>query len=139
MNKAVAFLREFYNGLSAFKGSEDGDHFARKEAVEAFIVMINPICPHLAEELWSHFKHETLLVSQKWPNHDPSLLQADTITIGVQVNGKLRTTITLPIDADQNKAQDIALAEEKVQRAMEGKNLRKFIYVPGRIVNVVVG
>lgn len=139
MNKAVAFLREFYNGFTAFKPNDAGDHFALKEAVESFIIMINPVMPHLAEELWAGLGHKTTLIDQEWPKYDESLLVADTFTIGVQVNGKVRASITLPADADQNMAQDIALAEEKVQRAMDGKELRKFIYVPGRIVNVVVG
>jgi len=79
----------------------------------------------------------SLLLEQSWPSYDENLLISDTITIGVQVNGKLRATITLPADADEAKAKDVALAEDKVQRAMDGKTLRKFIYVPGRIVNVV--
>ena len=139
MNKAVAFLREFYNGLTGFKPVDAGDQFALREAIETFIVMINPVMPHLAEELWSLLGHETMLVNQEWPKYQEELLATDTMTIGVQVNGKLRASITLPADADQKIAQDVALAEEKVQRAMDGKSLRKFIYVPGRIVNVVVG
>ncbi len=139
MNKAVAYLREFYNEFSKFKAADVGDQFAQREAVEAFIIMINPIMPHLAEELWADLGHETMLVDTPWPSYDEALLVSDTITIGVQVNGKVRATITLPADADQAKAQDVALAEEKVQRAMDGKTMRKFIYVPGRIVNVVVG
>jgi len=139
MNKAVAFLREFYNALTSFKPSDEGDYFAQKEAVEAFIVMINPVCPHLAEELWAFLGQETMLVDHEWPKYEEELLVQDTITIGVQVNGKVKASITLPADADQKIAQDVALAEEKVQRAMDGKQLRKFIYVPGRIVNVVVG
>ncbi|MGH1374934.1 MAG: leucine--tRNA ligase [Alphaproteobacteria bacterium] len=141
MNKAVALLREFYNGFTSFKPSDAGDHFALKEAVQAFVVMINPIMPHLAEELWQHVVggDAQSLTVQSWPKYDEKLLVSDTINIGVQVNGKVRATITLPANADQDKAQEVALAEEKVQRAMDGKTLRKFIYVPGRIVNVVVG
>lgn len=141
MNKAVALLREFYNGFTSFKPADAGDHFALKEAVQAFVVMINPIMPHLAEELWLHVEGETAqsLTIQSWPKYDEKLLVSDTINIGVQVNGKVRATITLPANADQDKAQEVALAEEKVQKAMDGKTLRKFIYVPGRIVNVVVG
>ncbi len=139
MNKAVALLREFYNGFTAFKLQDSGDHFALNEAVENFIIMMNPMCPHLTEELWSVIGKENTLIEQPWPAYDKGLLVADTISIGVQVNGKVRATITLPANANQDQAQDIALAEEKVQRAMDGKTLRKFIYVPGRIVNVVVG
>ncbi len=139
MNKAVALLREFYNGFTSFKPANAGDHFALNEAVEAFVVMINPIMPHLAEELWALTGHDNMLVDQAWPSYDEALMVSDTVTIGVQVNGKVRATITLPANADQKQAEEIALAEESVQRAMEGKTLRKFIFVPGRIVNVVVG
>ncbi len=137
MNKAVAFIREFYNAINAFKPAGDADKSALDEAARAFVVLINPICPHLAEELWEALGHKTMLVNEDWPSYDESLLVSDTITIGVQVNGKLRATITLPADADEKAAKEVALAEEKVQRAMDGKALRKFIYVPGRIVNVV--
>ncbi len=80
-----------------------------------------------------------MLVETAWPQYDEGFLASDTITMGVQVNGKVRATITLPAGADEGQAKDVALAEEKVQKAMDGKTLRKFIYVPGRIVNVVVG
>lgn len=139
MNKAVAYLREFYNGFTSFKVQDAGDHYALREAVTNFVVMINPVCPHLAEELWHKLGHEAMLVDTPWPVYDESLLVADTISIGVQVNGKVRATITLPAGADEGQAKDIALAEEKVKKAMDGKTLRKFIYVPGQIVNVVVG
>ncbi len=139
MNKAVALLREFYNGLTAFKPENAGDEFALSEAVNAFVIMMNPIMPHLAEELWSLMGHDTMLVKESWPVCDESLLVSDTVTIGVQVNGKVRATITLPANADQKQAEEIALAEEGVKRAIEGKAVRKFIFVPGRIVNVVVG
>ncbi len=139
MNKAVALLREFFNAITAFKPENDGEDFALYEAVESFIVMINPIMPHLAEELWEQINGDNILAQQSWPLYDENLLIADSFTIGVQVNGKIRATITLPANANQDQAQEIALAEEKVQRAMGGKTLRKFIYVPGRIVNVVVG
>ncbi|MGH1378499.1 MAG: leucine--tRNA ligase [Alphaproteobacteria bacterium] len=139
MNKAVALLREFYNGFTSFKPANAGDHFALSEAVETFIVMINPIMPHLAEELWALSGNENMLVDQAWPSYDEGLMVADTVTIGVQVNGKVRATITLPANANQEQAEEIALAEDSVKRAMDGKTLRKFIFVPGRIVNVVVG
>jgi leucyl-tRNA synthetase len=138
MNKAVAFIREFYNAINAFKISGEADKPALDEAVRAFVILINPVCPHLAEELWENaLGQSSMLVNEDWPSYDASLLVSDTITIGVQVNGKLRASITLPADADEAAAQEVALAEEKVQRAMDGKALRKFIYVPGRIVNVV--
>ncbi|MCB1592983.1 MAG: class I tRNA ligase family protein, partial [Alphaproteobacteria bacterium] len=112
---------------------------ALAEAVKVFIILINPMMPHLAEELWEKMGHTTLLVDEAWPEVDPALLVADTVTIGVQVNGKLRASITLPANADQKTAEDIALAEENVKRAIGEKQVRKVIVVPGRIVNVVIG
>ncbi|MBI1300561.1 MAG: leucine--tRNA ligase [Alphaproteobacteria bacterium] len=139
MNKAVAQLREFYNGFTAFEAKDAGDHFALREAVESFIIMMNPMMPHLCEELWSLLGHKTMLTETPWPTYDEKLLVSDTMKIGVQVNGKVRATIILPADASEDQAKDVALAEEGVKRAMAGKDVRKFIFVPGRIVNVVVG
>ncbi|MDH5722171.1 MAG: leucine--tRNA ligase [Alphaproteobacteria bacterium] len=139
MNKAVAVLREFYNGLSSFKPQNDGDKVMLGEAAETFIILVNPIMPHLAEELWEILGHKEILADTPWPSFDESLLKADTVTIGVQVNGKVRATITLAADAGKDEAEKIALADEKVQRAIGDKTVRKVIVVPGRIVNVVVG
>lgn len=139
MNKAVAKIREFYNGFTAFQAGAADEKAALAEAVKVFIILINPMMPHLAEELWEKLGHTTLLVDEAWPEVDPALLVADTVTIGVQVNGKLRASITLPANADQKMAEDIALAEENVVRAIGEKQVRKVIVVPGRIVNVVIG
>ena len=140
MNKAVAYIREFYNAISVFEPENKADKTALDEAARTFVILVNPVCPHLAEELWENaLGRASLLAGCEWPEYDGSLLTSDTVTIGVQVNGKLRSSITLPVDADEVAAQKIAIAEKNVQRAMEGKTLRKFIYVPGRIVNIVAG
>lgn len=139
MNKAVARIREFSNAIFAFKPATDDEKWALREALEALILLINPMVPHLAEELWSELGHEGLLAEAPWPKADEKLLVEDTITMAVQVNGKVRATITLPKDADETQVREIALGEEGVQKALEGKDIRKFIYVPGRIVNVVGG
>jgi leucyl-tRNA synthetase len=150
MNKAVAKVRELSNAIGDFlppyppaSGGEahsaGGELWALREAIETLIILMNPMIPHLAEELWSMLGHKTGLTQIPWPVADQSLLKADTVTIGVQVNGKLRASITLPANADSRMAQDIALAEPNVQKSMEGKPLKKFIYVPEKIVNVVVG
>lgn len=139
MNKAVARLREFFNGINAFHPDNDGERYAFREAVQAFVIMINPVMPHLAEELWSTLGHESLLVTEAWPELDESLLVSDSVKIGVQVNGKVRATITLPVNASQKEAEALALAEDGVKRAIGEKQVRKVIVVPGRIVNVVVG
>ena len=142
MNKAVAQIRELSNLISSPKQAEayvkmDGGAWAIKEVLEILIKLFNPMMPHLAEELWSELGHDTLLADETWPQIDESLLVDDTVTIGVQVNGKVRAQITLAPDADENTAREAALSEDNVKKFVEGKEVRKFIYVPGKIVNVV--
>jgi leucyl-tRNA synthetase len=137
MNKAVAQIRELSNTISSFTVKEEGDAWALREAYEALVRMFAPMMPHLAEELWNTLGHDGLVANAAWPQYDENLLKADTITIGVQVNGKMRATITLPADADSKIAEDTAMAEASVQKAIEGKQVCKVIVVPGRIVNVV--
>lgn len=139
MNKAVARIREFSNALASFQTKENGDDWALREGYEALIRLMNPMIPHLAEELWAALGHETLLADESWPKADPALLKTDSITIAVQINGKVKSTITLPSDAGKDEAEKTALAEDAVQKALEGKTIRKIIVVPGRIVNVVAG
>jgi len=146
MNKAVARVRELSNeierysrGLNASEGMDGGAGWAQREAVEILIKLMNPICPHLAEELWSMLGHETLLADTPWPEYDESLLAEESVTIGVQVNGKVRATITLPVDADVKTFETEALAQDNVKKAIGDKQVRKVIVVPGKIVNVVVG
>jgi leucyl-tRNA synthetase len=93
--------------------------------------------PHLAEALWHHLGYDTLLVDQPWPKADPALTVEDSVTVAVQVNGKLRGTVELQRDADQPTAEAAALALANVQRALEGRKVRKVIVVPNRIINVV--
>lgn len=137
VNKAVAQIRELSNAISAFKPANDSDHWALREAFETLIKLFGPMMPHLAEELWQQLGHETLLAESPWPEADESLLTDDTVTIGVQVNGKVRAQITLSPDASEDDARETALSEDNVKKFVEGKEIRKFIYVPGKIVNVV--
>jgi len=139
MNKAVARVRELSNAISSFAPKDEADHWALREAIESFIIMINPMMPHLAEELWETLGHKTMLTQTPWPVAESSLLENDTITMAVQVNGKMRATITLAANADQKTAENAALSEATVKAALEGKSVKKVIVVPGRIVNVVAG
>ena len=139
MNKAVARVRELSNALTTFQSKDDSEKWALREGYEAFIKLINPMMPHLAEELWQLLGHKTMLTEESWPVADAALLVTDTVTIGVQVNGKHRGQITIPANCNEETARATALAEPSVQKALEGLQLRKFIFVPGRIVNVVAG
>lgn len=139
MNKAVARIRELSNAIQSFAPKDDADAWTLRESLEILVQIINPMTPHIAEELWQMLGHSQILAESPWPVADKALLKDDTITMAVQVNGKVRATITLPAGADETTARETALAEANVQRAMDGLQLRKFIYVPGKIVNVVAG
>jgi leucyl-tRNA synthetase len=137
-NRAVARIHELANAVSDFDAQDSGERWALRESLEALVQLIGPMMPHLAEELWRTLGHETLLVDEDWPEADAELLVDDTVTVAVQVNGKLRATIELPLDEEDQAAQNQALAEPAVQRAMGERAARKIIVVKNRVVNIVV-
>ena len=137
-NRAVARLYEFANALDDAKGNEPGLAAARREALAIMTRLLAPMMPHLAEELWRRQGETTLLAEMSWPEAEPSLVIDEDVTIAVQVNGKLRATLTLPRDLSNEAAERAALADPPVQRAIAGKPVRKVIVVPNRIINVVV-
>ena len=137
-NRAVARIRELTNLLGDLQGGADDIAWVRRAGLETAAQLIGPIMPHLAEELWRRLGHATLLAETPWPVHDPALLAEVTVTVAVQVNGKLRGTLDLPRDADRERAEAAALALENVRRAIDGKAPRKVIVVPNKIVNVVI-
>jgi leucyl-tRNA synthetase len=137
-NVAVAYVYEFANVLgSALGKTGDGYPWALREALEFLVQMIGPMMPHLAEEGWARLGYNTLLANQPWPEADPGLLVDDTITIAVQVNGKRRDELTIARTAGSDEIEAAALRLEPVQRALEGRPVKKVIVVPQRIVNVV--
>ncbi len=137
-NVAVAHIYELSNTLQAFKPDGAADGWALREALEGLVRLVGPMMPHLAEEMWRQLGHTELLAEQVWPIADPDLLIEETSTIAVQVQGKLRATLELARDSDEEAVKAAALAETKVQRAIDGRDIRKVIVVPNRIVNIVV-
>ncbi|TAN71512.1 MAG: leucine--tRNA ligase [Magnetospirillum sp.] len=137
-NKAVARIREMTNGLGELPAAAAGAGWVLREGLEVTARLIGPMMPHLAEEMWAALGGAGLLAEAAWPDADPSLLVEDSVTVAVQVNGKLRATIELPKDADSAFAEQTALAQPQVISAMSGKAARKVVVVPNRIVNVVV-
>jgi len=109
-----------------------------REAGEAFLKMLSPFAPHLAEELWHRLGHAESVALARWPEADPALLVDETVTLVVQVNGKRRGEVRVPKDADEASVRAAVLGDETVQRHLAGKAPRKVIVVPGRLVNVVV-
>ncbi len=138
-NKAVARIRELTNSLANVSGADASseDLATLGEGIETVIRLLAPILPHFAAEAWEQLGHEQWLINVPWPQADPDLLVEDTVTLAVQVNGKLRATLDLPRDMDKDKIESAALAEDNVKRFIAGKQVRKIIVVPGKIVNVV--
>ena len=101
--------------------------------------MVAPFAPHLGEECWRLLGHEQSLAYAPWVEWDDALCEDSVVTLGVQVNGKVRAQITLAPDAAEDDARALALADPNVAKFVDGKEVKKFVYVPGRIVNVVVG
>ncbi|TNE65158.1 MAG: leucine--tRNA ligase [Alphaproteobacteria bacterium] len=135
-NKAVARLYEYANAVSADISGE-GAPEAMREALETLVLLLSPMMPHLAEELWSKLGHKTLVAATDWPKADLALTVDDTVKMAVQVNGKLRDTIEVAKDLGKAEVEAIAMASDKLQRSLDGLTVRKVIVVPGRIVNIV--
>ena len=133
-NTAISAMMVFSNHLREV--SKEG---VPEEALTKLTLCLSPFAPHLCEEVWSLLGHDDTLAYESWPTYDEALCEETTVTMGVQVNGKVRGEIQLPKDADEAMAKELALANDKVQKFTDGKEIKKFIYVPGRIVNVVVG
>jgi len=137
-NKAVARLYELANTIGGFEATDETCPWALREALEIFVRLIGPMTPHLAEELWVALGHTTLLADSGWPVAEEALLVDDTLTIAVQLNGKLRGTVQLAKDAAKDVAEEAALALPEIARALDGQTPKRVIVVPNRIVNVVL-
>ncbi len=133
-NKAVARIRELTN---AYEKAETASLDARLSTLTTILHLLAPLMPHLAEECWAMLGNTELLASRPWPKADPALLEDETVTVAVQVNGKLRATLTLAKNLPEDEAREAALAHPSVQSALAGKSLKKAIVVPNRIVNLV--
>ena len=136
-NSAVARVRELTNALGDMDRKGAGGDAVFRFGVEVAAQLINPLTPHIAEEMWANFGKTALLTETPWPGFDPALLEDDTVTIGVQVNGKLRGTITVAKAADKAACEKAALEIPAVQKHLDGKPPKKVIIVPGKIVNIV--
>ena len=129
-NTAIAALMTMLN--------EFYDKGVNKAEYKTFLALLNPFAPHITEELWQQLGETGLLSVAPWPTYDEAKTVESTVELAVQVNGKLKCTIKLAVDADKQTAIDTAMAEEKVQHAIEGKQIVKQIVIPGKIVNLVV-
>ena len=109
-----------------------------RQAAETFILLLSPFAPHLCEELWEHYGHSDTLAYEPFPQHDEKELEQSEIEILVQVLGKPKARLMMPVGCDADTAKAIALADETVKAALNGKEPRKVIYVQNRLVNIVI-
>ena len=137
-NTYIANLMELNNAMLKAKDTSLYDTEAWEEAVEALLLMLAPACPHIAEELWAHTGRPYSVHLQEWPTWDEEVAAEEMITLVVQVNGKVRDRVTAPADVEEETARSLALDTEGAQRHIAGKQVVKAIYVPGRLVNIVV-
>ncbi len=139
-NTAIAALMELLNALGKFTDQSEQGRAVRHEALEAMVLLLNPVVPHISHALWQVLGHApAVLEDQPWPRPDPAALVRDAVTLAVQINGKLRATIELPVNASKDEAEAVARAQPQVVHFLEGMTVRKVIVVPGKIVNIVAG
>ena len=139
-NTAIAALMELLNALGKFNDQSEQGRAVRHEALEAMVLLLNPVVPHISHALWQVLGHaEAVLEDQPWPRADPAALVRDSVTLAVQINGKLRATIELAATASKEEAEAAARAQPQVMHFLEGLSVRKVIVVPGKIVNIVAG
>ncbi len=137
-NTIVSGLMELLNEMTTAKEQGAFGTQAWQEAQSIYLRMMAPVCPHIAEEIWEKTGHNYSIHNQNWPEVDQAATREEEITLIVQVNGKLRDRLTVPVDITEEKAKTLALESETVQNFIEGKQPKKIIYVPGRLVNIVI-
>ena len=140
-NTAIAAMMELVNTLYATKDdlrtSANGPRLL-SSAISSLLVALSPIAPHICEEVWARMGYPRTLAVEPWPKHDPEALKTNEVTVVLQVNGKLRSQISVPADADSEEIQNQAMNDQNVARHIEGKTIVKIIVIPGKLVNVVV-
>ncbi|MDY6978974.1 MAG: leucine--tRNA ligase [Pseudomonadota bacterium] len=137
-NTAIAAVMELMNALGKFEDDSPAGRAVVQEALETVVLLLSPIVPHITHVLWQALGHEGAVIEQDWPQADESALVREEVELVVQVNGKLRGRISVPVDAERNQIEQAAQEEENVQRFIEGKGIIKLIVVPGKLVNIVV-
>lgn len=137
-NTAIAAIMELVNAIAALKSDDGVTHAVRRHALMIVAQLVYPFAPHFGEELWEAMGNEKRLADHPWPEYKEELAAEEMLSIVVQVNGKLRGQIKIPAGTGEEEVKTAALADEKVKHFIEGKTIRRTIYVPGKLVNVVV-
>jgi len=131
-NTIIASFMEFINLV------QDDKEETNKDTIERMLILLSPFAPHLAEELWQRLGHKESLFFEKWPKYDKKLIKEEIITLIVQVNGKVRDKIEVQANISEKEARELTITKEKVKRWILGKKVKKVIFVPGRLINIVI-
>lgn len=131
-NTAIAVFMEFVN-LAQKKEDEIG-----KDVIERLLILLSPFAPHITEELWNKLGHKKSITLEKWPKYDPKLIKEEIITLVIQVNGKVRDKIEVSADLSEEEAKDLAISREKIKNRILGKEVKKVIFVSGKLINIVI-
>ena len=137
-NTAIAAVMELINAIYRHEARAPQDRAVVQEALEFAVLMLSPITPHICHRLWQVLGHDGAVIDAPWPEPDPAALQQQVLEIIVQVNGKLRTRLSVPVDISEDELMARAVDDDNVQRFVAGKEVRRIIVVPGKLVNVVV-
>ena len=137
-NTAIAKIMKLLNDLTDFDPKGDEDWKVLKEGVETLLLLLAPITPHICEELWQEIGKEGLISEENFPEPDLEALKVEEVEIPVQVNGKVRARVRVPFGADEETVREVALRNERVRAYTEGKEIRKIVYVPNKLINIVV-
>ena len=138
-NTAIAAVMELTNAIGRFEDNSNNGILVADEAIQACVLLLAPITPHLCHEIWQSIHNGDDVLTAAWPKIDESALASNTIDLVIQVNGKLRSKMTVDANIDRDTIQQLALADSHVQRFTADKDLKKIIVVPGKLVNIVVG
>ncbi|PYM08319.1 MAG: leucine--tRNA ligase, partial [Candidatus Rokuibacteriota bacterium] len=142
-NTAISAIMELVNALHAFDAApapprmRDERQALLREAVDTLLLLLCPFCPHIAEELWSVLGHGESIFAQPWPEPDRAALARDEVTVVIQVDGKVRSRLTVEVGARDDRVKALALADARVKPWLTSRRVSRVVVVPGRLVNIV--
>ena len=137
-NTAIAAVMELLNELNAFEINDHVDKKVVKEAIKAIILLLSPIVPHICNRLWLDLGYDSSIIDESWPTHDPELMVQETIEIVIQLNGKLRSKITVDQSIDDKALEELVMMDEKIKKHTDGQTVKRIIIVPKKLVNIVI-
>ena len=138
-NTAISAIMELTNTVYGILPPDPTTFGAFQEAVRTILILLSPFVPHVTEELWHRMGETTYLLNETWPGYDPDAAREEEITIVIQINGKLRDRLSVSAETGEEEIRKIALEREKVRKYLEGKSIRKMVYIPRKLLNIVVG